>query len=268
MKYKLEVEEVHIKQSKDGEFLSSVTAPSCCLVGGNLYILFGNQFGENGFIEYSNEVYTCNLSSLSWSKLKTGSVKGRRGALVFRRNDKVFVFGGRIGHSLHMKSLENFDLLDQNWSSCVVKGTPPGRIVLCAEYIEELDTYILFSAQTGNATCNETTCLSVESLTWNLPRIKGESPTKLNYARTCSKKNSVFICGRMDLQGHSELFKATLTSISSVYYSRLRRAGDLFRGACLATFEGGKLVLLGGFDNDNKGSQVYDEQSDQWFAVL
>ena len=253
---------------------------SACLVGGDLYVLFGDQeLSNHRYKRYiCSNVYILNLKERMWRKYPLSLSPGRRSAVVFLRNEEIFVFSG-MGGVQYVREVQKLDLLLTEWKTCTVYGTKPEpRFGACGEYFEDedLDLFLTFGGRGRNYTdFADTNALDLRKLTWYTPRVKGRPPSRRNNHCSCAGRRTMFIYGGTYLGGYCNgLYILRIVSRTCLEFTELKGTREARFGSSLSLLNGKSLLLIGGRTPTavQQGlaevcAYLYDLEKNEWTPV-
>lgn len=244
----------------------------CCLVGGSLYVLFGDETDYTGNkFKYSSAGYALDLKSLEWRMLSTEFSPGRQLALSFLQEDLIFAYSGKTVRD-YVEHVQVYDPVLMSWSLCKVKGNvPTGRYGSCGEYFAEFDCFIVFGGRSlADYYLADTKWLSLTNKTWVEPVVKGRPPAPRSFHSSCSKRDTMFIFGGYSARGQlDDLHLLKPTGPSKLSYTRLKSSAVPVSSPGLTLFNSNYFIVIGGGRGGivSQNTLVYNIHEDRWFST-
>ena len=265
------------EQSRHNGILKYVWKHSTCLVGGDLYALFGDQELSNGNKSYiSSDVYVLNLKEQMWWKYPLSLSPGRRNAVVFLRDEEMFAVYG-MGGVRFIRALQKLDVVLRQWETCTTYGMiPQARYSACGEYFgdKDLDLFLTSGGRGKNSNSfGDINVLDMKSLTWVTPSIKGKPPSRRYHQCSCAGRRTMFVYGGLTFGGYSnDLYILRFLNRTRLVCSELKGTRDARISSSLSLVNGRSLLLIGGISEDTAQDRpseayTYDLSKNEWMPV-
>ena len=161
---------------------------------GHLVYLIGKLNEHND--QADTRIPVLDIEELRWTSVPIPVNRIRHTA--FSKNDKIYVLGGTSTYEAGAQLC--LDVITHTCTENPVYGVDPfPRLGAIGEYVESLDTFVLFGGNGANGEAsNSMFCLKVEAMEWVEPVTKGTKPSPRSEHCSCVAGKSIYVFGGQD----------------------------------------------------------------------